>query len=65
MLPLYGLMLWGAWSVRRDFRALTLLAGPLVYVMLLHVVFVGSIRYRIAVEVPALGLAAVALTRQE
>ena len=61
--PLYGLMLAGAWSVRGNGRALWLLAGPLVYVVLLHLVFVGSIRYRIAAEVPALGLAAAALTR--
>ena len=48
----------GIWGRRRDPRALALLAGPLVYFCLLHMVFVSSIRYRIPGEVPALGLAA-------
>ncbi|MEJ7637449.1 MAG: hypothetical protein WKF75_05505 [Singulisphaera sp.] len=40
---------------------MTLLAGPLLYTCALHVVFVGSMRYRIVNEVPALGLAAIGL----
>jgi 4-amino-4-deoxy-L-arabinose transferase-like glycosyltransferase len=62
-MPLYGLLAAGAWHCRRDVRALTLLAGPLLYFAALHVVFVSSIRYRIPGMVPALGLVAVGLDR--
>ncbi|HEU5421954.1 MAG TPA: glycosyltransferase family 39 protein, partial [Nitrolancea sp.] len=61
--PLYALWLAGLWDRRRDARALVLLAGPLVYFCLLHMVFAGSMRYRIPGEVPALGLAAIGLRR--
>ena len=60
-LPFYAALLVGAWACRRDGRALVLLAGPLVGVAALHLVFVGSIRYRIPAAVPALGLAAIGL----
>lgn len=60
-LPLFALMAVGLYDRRRDPRALTLLAGPLLYTCALHVVFVGSMRYRIVNEVPALGLAAIGL----
>ncbi len=62
-LPVYALIALGVWDRRRDPRALALLAGPLVYFCLLHMVFVSSVRYRIPGEVPALGLAAVGLGR--
>jgi 4-amino-4-deoxy-L-arabinose transferase-like glycosyltransferase len=62
-LPVLGLIAIGAWDRRRDFRALALLAGPLVYFCVLHMVFVSSIRYRIPGEVPALALAGVGLGR--
>ena len=61
--PVYALIALGAWDRRRDARALVLLAGPLVYFCLLHMVFVSSVRYRIPGEVPALALAAVGLGR--
>ncbi len=61
--PFFALMALGIWDRRRDFRALVLLAGPLAYFCLLHMVFVSSIRYRIPGEVPAMGLAAVGLER--
>lgn len=62
-LPVLALIAVGAWDRRRDFRALALLAGPLAYFCVLHLVFVSSIRYRIPGEVPALGLAGLGLGR--
>jgi len=64
-LPVFGLIALGVWDRRRDFRALTLLAGPLVYFCALHLVFVSSIRYRIPGLVPALGLAGFGWVRLE
>ena len=58
-LPLFGLMVLGAWDRRRDPRAWALLAGPLLYFCALHLVFASSMRYRIPGEMPALGLAAI------
>jgi hypothetical protein len=62
-LPIFGLVAIGIWACRRDGRALVLLAGPLVYFMILHMIFVSSIRYRIPGMLPALGLAAVGWRR--
>jgi 4-amino-4-deoxy-L-arabinose transferase-like glycosyltransferase len=62
-IPVYVLIGLGAWDRRRDPKALALLAGPLVYFCLLHMVFVSSVRYRIPGEVPALGLAAIGVGR--
>lgn len=58
-LPVYGLVALGLWERRRDVRGLVLLAGPLLYFAAVHMVFVGSARYRIPGMVPALGLAGV------
>ena len=63
VLPTYALILLGASDRRRDARALALLAGPILAFWALHALFVGSIRYRIPGEVPALGLAAIGLAR--
>ncbi|HWE35691.1 MAG TPA: AsmA-like C-terminal region-containing protein [Isosphaeraceae bacterium] len=57
-LPVFALVLVGAWDRRRDARALVLLAGPLAYFMVLHAVFVSSVRYRVPGMFPAFGLAA-------
>lgn len=57
--PFYVLMLIGFWDRRRDARALVLLLGPLLGTAALHMIFVGSLRYRIPVAVPAVGLAAI------
>jgi len=62
-IPLFALAAAGARDRRRDPRALILLAGPLVYFLALHLVFVSSIRYRIPGFFPALGLAAVGWRR--
>jgi 4-amino-4-deoxy-L-arabinose transferase-like glycosyltransferase len=62
-LPLFGLMVLGAWDRRRDPRAWTLLAGPLLYFCALHLVFASSMRYRLPGEMPALGLAAIGWIR--
>jgi len=62
-LPQFALMALGAWDLRRDPRALVLLGLPLAYTFALHLVFVSSMRYRVPVAVPALGLAAVGLRR--
>ncbi len=62
-LPIFALVALGAWDRRRDGRALILLAGPLLYFCLLHLVFVSSIRYRIPGMVPAFALAGVGLDR--
>ena len=52
----------GLWDRRRDLRSLVLLASPLAYTFVLHLIFVSSMRYRVPVEVPAAGLAAVGLS---
>lgn len=63
VLPIYALVLRGAWDRRRDPRALVLLAGPVLYFAAIHMVFVSSIRYRVPGLVPAFGLAGIALSR--
>jgi 4-amino-4-deoxy-L-arabinose transferase-like glycosyltransferase len=62
VVPLYLLILFGAWTGRRDLEALLLLAGPVLYFCAVHSVFVSSIRYRIPGEPAAMGLAAIGLT---
>ena len=62
-LPLFGLMVLGAWDRRRDPRSWTLLAGPVLYFCALHLVFASSMRYRLPGEMPALGLAAIGWMR--
>ena len=57
--PLLALITLGAWGCRRDLRGCALLAGPLLYFCLLHLVFASSVRYRIPAELPAAGLAAI------
>ncbi len=62
-LPLYGLLAVGFWDRRRDFRALVLLAGPLLYFCALHLLFASSMRYRIPAAVPSIVLMAMGLNR--
>jgi 4-amino-4-deoxy-L-arabinose transferase-like glycosyltransferase len=61
VIPLYLLMIAGAWDRRRDLCALVLLAGPVLYFCAVHSVFVSSIRYRIPAEIAAMPLAAIGL----
>ncbi len=61
VIPLYLLMIAGAWDRRRDLCALVLLAGPVFYFCAVHSVFVSSIRYRIPGEIAVMPLAAIGL----
>ncbi len=62
-LPVFALMLLGAWDRRGDPRSWALLAGPVLYFCALHLVFASSMRYRLPGEMPALGLAAIGWMR--
>jgi len=62
-IPIFFLLLFGIWICRKDIRTLTLLGGSLLAFFLLHLIFVGSIRYRLPGMVPAMGLAALGLIR--
>ena len=58
-LPQFFFLAMGVWDRRRDLRSLMLLGFPLLYTFMLHLIFVSSMRYRVPVFVPALGLVAV------
>jgi 4-amino-4-deoxy-L-arabinose transferase-like glycosyltransferase len=62
-LPVFACLALGVWDRRRDARAPALLGLPLLYTFALHLVFVSSMRYRVPVEAPALGLAALGIRR--
>lgn len=55
-IPLFACGALGLWTRRRDPLAWALLAGPVLYFMAVHLVFVGSVRYRIPGAFPALPL---------
>jgi 4-amino-4-deoxy-L-arabinose transferase-like glycosyltransferase len=57
--PFLGLLALGAWIRRRELRTLLLLACPVLYFCVLHLVFASSMRYRIPAQMPAIGLAAI------
>ncbi len=61
--PLMALMAMGLWIRRRDPRTWVLLAGPILYFCLVHLVFASSMRYRLPSEPAAWVLAAVGLGR--
>jgi 4-amino-4-deoxy-L-arabinose transferase-like glycosyltransferase len=56
--PLVALAICGAWAARRQFWALALSAGPILYFTAIHLVFVSSLRYRLPAEYPLAVLAA-------
>lgn len=64
VVPLYGVILLGAWDHRGDMRGLVLTLGPVLYFLGVHLVFVSSIRYRIPALVPAFALAGEAVARR-
>ncbi len=56
-LPLYAGMLAGIWLKRRDPLFLLATLGPVIFFCLVHMLFVGSIRYRLPAE-PTMWVAA-------
>lgn len=54
--PVWGLMATGLWTNRRNLLIYIVLS-PLLFTAALHLLFVGSSRYRLAVVVPAMVLA--------
>jgi thiol:disulfide interchange protein len=44
--PVLLLAIAGAWMIRRRYFELMLLATPALYLTAIHVVFIGSLRYR-------------------
>ena len=51
-------VIFGTWRLRQQLAAIVLLASPFLQFLLVHMVFVGSIRYRLPVEYPLSVLAA-------
>jgi len=58
-LPLLACSLIGIWHLRRNWPALLLCVGPILYFSALHTVFVSSLRYRLPAEYPLAVVAAV------
>ncbi len=62
-LPLIAFALIGTRFARRDIWLLTLTVAPILYFAALHLLFVGSLRYRLPAEYPLAVLSAVGLCR--
>lgn len=61
-LPLFIFAIGGLWRLRRDLVAITLTAAPVLLFAALHLLFVGSLRYRLPAEYPFAVLAAVGVS---
>jgi 4-amino-4-deoxy-L-arabinose transferase-like glycosyltransferase len=61
-LPMLLLAICGIYRARRAWRIVLLLLAPVIYYSLMHMIFVGSIRYRIPVDLFLIILAAYALS---
>lgn len=53
----------GAWFARRNLPLLVLSLGPVLFLTAVHVVFIGSVRYRLPAEYPLLVCSAIGLQR--
>lgn len=62
-IPLMVLAVWGGWQLRAQLWSVAILAGPICYFALIHMVFVSSLRYRLPAEYPLAVLSAYGLTR--
>ncbi len=62
-LPMLAFAFVGAWICRREFWVLFLTAGPILYFSAIHMVFLGSLRYRLPVEYPLCVLSAIGVKR--
>ncbi|MCA8997318.1 MAG: glycosyltransferase family 39 protein [Planctomycetaceae bacterium] len=62
-LPLCFLAGWGGWALRGQLWSVALLAGPVLYFCVIHMVFVSSLRYRLPTEYPLAVLASYGLAR--
>ena len=62
-IPLIVLAIMGAWTARHDFWLLILTAAPILYFGVLHLLFVGSLRYRLPAEYPLAVLSAIGFSR--
>jgi hypothetical protein len=57
--PLFAFGIIGLWISRKDFRFVILTAAPVLLFAALHLLFVGSLRYRLPAEYPLSVMAAV------
>ena len=59
--PLVGFAMWSCWIYRRDTWTWMFTLGPVLYFSAIHMVFVGSLRYRLPTEYPLYVLSAAGL----
>ena len=60
-IPVLVLAIAGTWASRREIWPLAICWGPVFYFSVIHMVFVGSLRYRLPAEYPLLVVAAYGL----